>query len=65
MSMHLTLDRERCTSCGYCLIAAPEVFDLDDDAKAVLLQTDPPEDLRFAVEQAINDCPADVIAMCS
>jgi ferredoxin len=64
VSMTLTVDRDGCTSCGDCALAAPEVFDLDDDdAKVVLLLTHPPESARVAVEQAIRDCPAGVLAM--
>jgi ferredoxin len=64
VSMTLSVDRDGCTSCGDCALTAPEVFDLDDDdAKVVLLLTHPPESTRVAVEQAIRDCPAGVLAM--
>ncbi|MDX6234499.1 MAG: hypothetical protein QOH68_3607 [Nocardioidaceae bacterium] len=64
MTMNLTVDRDGCTSCGDCALAAPDVFDLDDhDAKVVLLLSEPPESARVAVGQAIRDCPAKVIYM--
>jgi ferredoxin len=62
--MLLSVDRDGCTSCGDCALAAPDVFDLDDDdAKVILLLAQPPESVRVAVEQAIRDCPAGVIGM--
>jgi ferredoxin len=62
MKMKLVVDRDGCTSCGDCVLTAPDVFDLDDDdARVVLLQEHPPESARVAVGQAVRDCPADVI----
>jgi ferredoxin len=46
---------------GYlcCLMAAPEVFDIDDDtAKVVLRTASPDEALRAKVEDAVRSCPS-------
>jgi ferredoxin len=40
-------------------MAAPEVFDVDDDtAKVVLLTASPGEELRAKVEEAVRSCPS-------
>jgi ferredoxin len=50
------------TACqGYvcCVMAAPEVFDIEDDtAKVVLLTAEPGESLRAKVEDAVRSCPS-------
>ncbi|MDQ0634344.1 ferredoxin [Arthrobacter pascens] len=62
MVMKVVIERDRCTSCSDCVLSVPEVFDLDDrDAKVVLLQIHPSEDLRPNVERAVDDCPTNVI----
>jgi ferredoxin len=49
--------RDRCMGHSQCLIAAPEVFDLDDEGLVVILQEDPSDELRPAVREAILRCP--------
>jgi ferredoxin len=57
----IMLDVEKCIAVGQCLLAAPNVFDLDDAGIVVLLESFPPESERPAVLNAITRCPADVI----
>lgn len=54
--MRVEVDMDRCASHGQCTLAAPEVFELDDDA---MLQYDaqPDDALRAKVEQAVRLCP--------
>lgn len=60
--LHVLIERERCTSCGDCVLAVPEVFDMDDrDAKVILLNAHPDGSLAEALDQAAEDCPTDVI----
>lgn len=62
--MRVTLDLEKCQGYICCVVAAPEVFDVDDDTGlAVLKDSAPDERLRAKVEQAVRDCPTDAIAM--
>ncbi|WP_408618073.1 ferredoxin [Jiangella endophytica] len=42
-------------------MAAPDVFDQDDDGLAVLLDTDPPAGLTDDVQLAARLCPARAI----
>jgi ferredoxin len=56
------IDREKCCGGGQCVLAAPEVFDQGlDDGIVVLLEERPSEDLREAVVQAADLCPARAI----
>jgi ferredoxin len=61
--MQVTIDTDKCIASGGCVFACPEVFDQDDDGIVVLLQSDPPEELRDKVNEAIDACPASVIAV--
>ena len=59
--MHITADRDRCVGAGQCVLAAPAVFDQDDDGLVAPLTMDPPEDEQEAVRQAVNVCPSSAI----
>jgi ferredoxin len=57
--MKISVDRELCCSNGLCVVAAPEVFrledvDLDYDAE-------PDDALRPKVEEAVEMCPTEAI----
>jgi ferredoxin len=57
----IMLDVDKCIAVGQCVLAAPNVFDLDDGGIVVLIDPCPPESERPAVLNAITRCPADVI----
>lgn len=60
--MKVTVDLDRCQGYVCCVMAAPEVFDVDDDtAKVVLLSARPPAELRHKVEFAARSCPTQAI----
>jgi ferredoxin len=59
--MRITIDADLCIASGYCLHAAPEVFDQDDDGIVLLLDENPPEALRDKVLEAVRLCPAQLI----
>ncbi len=62
--MKVQLDLEACQGYVCCVVAAPEVFDVDDDSGlATLKQEQPDEGLRNKVERAVRDCPTDAIAI--
>ncbi|MFI6076510.1 ferredoxin [Actinoplanes sp. NPDC051343] len=62
--MKVTVDRDRCIGAGNCALLAPSVFDQRmDDAVVVLLDSSPPDDSRPAVQEAVDRCPAAVIAL--
>lgn len=56
--MNVHVDLERCTGTGNCVVSAPRVFDLADDAEHVrLLVSEVPPGEEGAVETAIRMCP--------
>jgi ferredoxin len=57
----ISVDRNLCCSNGLCVIAAPEVFKLED----IDLEYDPtPGDaLRPKVEEAVEMCPTQAISI--
>jgi ferredoxin len=48
-------DRERCMGTGQCTVQAPGTFDVDDDAKVVVI--DPAGDDLAAIRRAVTSCP--------
>jgi len=60
--MKVIVDTKICEAHGDCVLAAPEVFDLDDDDNVVvLLQEEPGEGLRDQVVEAARLCPVSAI----
>ncbi len=59
--MRLRVDRERCCSSGMCVLAAPEIFDQDDDGQVVLLDPAPPPEHHDAARLAVQTCPGEAI----
>lgn len=57
--MRVEAELERCQGYVCCVMAAPEVFSVDEDtAKVVLLTASPPAELRAKVEDAVRSCPS-------
>ncbi|MBV9444416.1 MAG: ferredoxin [Streptosporangiaceae bacterium] len=57
--MKVEADLEACQGYVCCLMAAPEVFDIDDDtAKVVVRMASPGENLRGKIEEAVRSCPS-------
>jgi ferredoxin len=62
--MRVTIDQDKCISSGQCVLAAAEVFDQrDEDGIVVLLNARPPADLADGVREAVEECPAQAIAV--
>ena len=55
----IEVDRDLCIGSGDCVDSAPEVFALDDEGKAIVLDTDA-ADIDDVVEAARN-CPVTAI----
>jgi ferredoxin len=56
--MKVVVDAQRCELHGECMVAAPEVFDIEDDADVVtVINPEPGEGMRAAVEEAALMCP--------
>jgi ferredoxin len=62
--MHVSVDPTKCQGHGECVLAAPELFDLDDtDVTARVLQAEPAESLRERAQLAERLCPMGAIAV--
>lgn len=54
--------REECLGDGICADECPEVFEInDDDGLATVINAEPDESLREAVQNAADECPAEII----
>ncbi len=59
--MKIKIDRDLCVGLGECVEAAPAVFELDSQGKAVLLDQNPAD--REKVIAAARSCPVDAITV--
>jgi ferredoxin len=60
--MRTWVDLDLCEGCASCLVAAPEVFDFDDDTgKAVVLVERPARELQHSVRTAALHCPVQAV----
>ncbi|MFI6366183.1 ferredoxin [Nocardia sp. NPDC050630] len=55
--MKISADLTRCEGHGLCVEAAPEMFDLDDDAVVIVTQAVVPPALARKAESAARLCP--------
>lgn len=61
--MRVDVDWDLCESNGLCVLAAPEVFELQDDDTLLILQETPDESLLGKVGDAIRTCPKRAISL--
>lgn len=61
--MRVTVDFDTCVSTGSCARSAPAVFQLGNDGYLTVLQEEPPESEREAVELAAELCPVAAITV--
>jgi ferredoxin len=63
--MKVLLDRMKCQGYGNCVIAAPDVFDVDDSGHVVLLiaADELPDERTAEIKQAVRDCPVAALAL--
>ncbi len=60
--MRIRTDRGRCQGAGQCALHAPELFDQsDEDGLVVVLDDQPPPELRDRARLAERLCPNSVI----
>lgn len=60
--MRVVVDWGLCESNALCVLAAPEVFELQDDDTLLVLQETPDDSLRGKVDAAIRTCPKTAIS---
>ncbi|HEV7468824.1 MAG: ferredoxin [Pseudonocardia sp.] len=61
--MRVSLQKDLCIGAGQCVLAAPAVFDQDEDGTVVPLADPPPAEEAEAVRSAAHACPARVISV--
>jgi ferredoxin len=63
MGYKVVVDFDLCESNAVCMGIAPEVFEVRDDDFLYVLQERPGEELRSKVEEAVQRCPKQAIAI--
>ncbi|MFA6001011.1 MAG: ferredoxin [Thermoleophilia bacterium] len=53
--------RDECLGDAICCDECPEVFVMGDDGLATVVNADPDESLRDAIQSAADECPAEII----
>jgi ferredoxin len=61
MPYRIVVDREKCQGIGACVGAAPDVFEIDSEGKAVVLSADAADD--DTVLEAAEACPLEAITL--
>ncbi|MFF1253779.1 ferredoxin [Pseudarthrobacter sp. NPDC058329] len=62
--MKIEIDIDKCVGAGVCVLAAPTVFDQnDDDGVIIVLNETLPPSQEAAVRDAAARCPASVIRL--
>lgn len=59
----LIADRDTCQGYGNCIASAPDVYDIDDDGKVVLLMETIENADRTRVEEAARGCPVNALSL--
>ena len=61
--MRIAADLDLCQGHGVCASEAPAVFRVTDDHVVEILDTNPPEDLRGSVTEAVKNCPTQALIL--
>ncbi|MGB8211418.1 MAG: ferredoxin [Mycobacterium sp.] len=59
--MKVSVDFAKCTGLGICESMAPDIFEVDDDGKLLLLRADITDDELQSVEEAVTGCPTQAL----
>jgi ferredoxin len=59
--MKAIVDRDACIGCGLCPDVCPEVFEMDNEEKAVTKVNPVPPELQDKCKEAAESCPSDAI----
>lgn len=63
--MEIEIDQDLCIASGACVLAAPELFDQDEDGIVIVKQSTVPPELQEKAREAARACPAAVIRLTS
>ncbi len=59
MGKDVYVDQDECTSCGQCADNLPEVFEMDDDDLAFVVDANAGDE--EAIQEEIDQCPGECI----
>ena len=59
----LKADFGACQGYANCVVAAPDVYDIDDDGKVILLKREITEEERPRIEEAARSCPVSALTV--
>lgn len=63
MGYRVVVDYDLCESNAICMQIVPEVFEVRDDDFLYVLNETPGDDLRAKVEESVQRCPKQAIAI--
>jgi ferredoxin len=61
--VRIVVDRDLCQGHAACEGEAPEVFSVSKKGELTIVQPEPPEELRAAVELAVKYCPTHALSI--
>ena len=61
--MRAIVDKDACIGCGLCIATEPDVFQMDDDGKAVAIEADVSKDHEDEAKDAEASCPVSAISV--
>ncbi|MHB9036526.1 MAG: ferredoxin [Armatimonadota bacterium] len=61
MTYRIVVDREKCQGIGACVGAAPDVFDIDSEGKAIVINSEGSDD--DTILAAAEACPLEAIIL--
>ncbi|MER6328291.1 ferredoxin [Streptomyces sp. NPDC001034] len=61
--MRVEVDQPRCVASGQCVLAAPAIFDQDDEGVVQLLDATPGPEHEEDVRESMATCPAAAIRL--
>ena len=61
--MRVIVDYDLCESNAICMQIAPDIFEVRDDDFLYVLEEQPAADRRAALEEAVQRCPKQAIAV--
>ena len=59
--MKVKVDKDLCLGCGICADICPDVFEIEDDSKAVAKVEEVPPEVQDSCRDAAQQCPEEAI----
>jgi ferredoxin len=61
--IEIRADLDKCEGYANCILAAPDVFDIDDEGKVVVLRASVGDSGRERVAESVRACPAAALSI--